>query len=64
MSLLRTIVFGAIVGVVGKKLYDNGSLDRFGEDLKTRVGEARNKFDELRAEHSVKRDDPKASIID
>ncbi len=49
MSLLRTIVFGAIVGVVGKKLYDNGSLDRFGEDLKTRAGEAREKFEELRA---------------
>lgn len=58
MSLLRTIVFGAIVGAVGKKLYDNGSLDRFGQDLKTRAGEAREKFDELRSARAAETDAP------
>jgi hypothetical protein len=53
MSLLRTLVFGAIVGVVGKKLYENGSLERFGDDLKTRAGEAREKFEQLRAERTA-----------
>lgn len=53
MSLLRTLVFGAIVGVVGKKLYDNGSLDRFGDDLKTRANEAKDKFEQFRAERTA-----------
>ncbi len=49
MSVLRTLVFGALVGVVGKKLYENGSLDRFAEDVKARYGEAKEKVEEARS---------------
>lgn len=52
MSVLRTLVFGALVGVVGKKLYENGSLDRFAEDVKTRYGDAKDKFEEIRSERT------------
>ena len=53
MSFIRTLVFGALVGVVGKKLYENGSLDRFAEDVKTRYGEAKEKVEELRSERTT-----------
>lgn len=53
MSVLRTLVFGALVGVVGKKLYENGSLDRFAEDVKARYGEAKEKVEEARASRTT-----------
>ena len=53
--MLRTLVFGVIAGIVGKKLYDNGSIDRFGDDLKTRLGEAKESFDSKVAEKRLER---------
>lgn len=35
--MIRTLIFGAIAGLVGKKLYDSGKLDEFKDDLKTRL---------------------------
>lgn len=35
--MLRTLIFGAIAGIVGKKLYDEGKLSQFKEDLVDRL---------------------------
>jgi len=35
--MLRTLIFGGIVAYVGKTLYDNGTLTRFGHDLSRRL---------------------------
>lgn len=39
--MIRTLIFGAIAGYVGKKLYDEGKLTEFKEDLVTRYNKAR-----------------------
>ncbi|CAN5408056.1 hypothetical protein BH10PSE12_BH10PSE12_25650 [soil metagenome] len=38
--MLRTLIFGTILGLVGKKLYDSGALNEFAADVKTRLDEA------------------------
>lgn len=40
--MIRTLIFGAIAGYVGKKLYDEGKLTEFKEDLVSRYQQARN----------------------
>ena len=39
--MIRTLIFGAIAGYVGKKLYDEGKLTEFKEDLVSRYQQAR-----------------------
>ncbi len=39
--MIRTLIFGAIAGYVGKKLYDEGKLTEFKEDLVGRYNQAR-----------------------
>jgi hypothetical protein len=40
-AMLRTLIFGAIVGLVGKKLYDSGALNEFAADVQNRLNEVR-----------------------
>jgi hypothetical protein len=47
--MIRTLIFGAIAGYVGKKLYDEGKLTEFKNDLVTRYNDAKVKLDEQRA---------------
>lgn len=35
--MIRTLIFGAIAGYVGKKLYDEGKLTEFKNDLTARL---------------------------
>ncbi|PZU60220.1 MAG: hypothetical protein DI547_04130 [Sphingobium sp.] len=35
--MLRTLIFGAIAAYVGKKLYDDGTLSGFRDDLARRL---------------------------
>lgn len=46
--MIRTLIFGAIAGYVGKKLYDEGKLTEFKNDLSARYGEAKAKLDDQR----------------
>lgn len=39
-DMIRTLIFGAIAGIVGKKLYDSGKLDEFVGQAKERLDEA------------------------
>ncbi len=39
--MIRTLIFGAIAGYVGKKLYDEGKLTEFKEDLVGRYNQVR-----------------------
>lgn len=39
--MIRTLIFGAIAGYVGKKLYDEGKLTQFKDDLVTRYNQAK-----------------------
>ncbi|HEX7743023.1 MAG TPA: hypothetical protein VF489_07920 [Sphingobium sp.] len=39
--MIRTLVFGAIAGYVGKKLYDEGKLTEFKDDLVSRYHQVR-----------------------
>lgn len=39
--MIRTLIFGAIAGYVGKKLYDEGKLTEFKQDLVSRYNQAR-----------------------
>lgn len=48
--MIRTLIFGAIAGYVGKKLYDEGKLTEFKDDIIARYGEAKAKLEEQRAE--------------
>ncbi|EQB12347.1 MULTISPECIES: hypothetical protein [Sphingobium] len=54
--MIRTLIFGAIAGYVGKKLYDEGKLTEFKNDLSTRFNEAKVKLDEQRAQNGVTTD--------
>ncbi|NWK98202.1 hypothetical protein DM806_21555 [Sphingobium lactosutens] len=46
--MIRTLIFGAIAGYVGKKLYDEGKLTEFKDDLVTRYNEAKAKLEDQR----------------
>ena len=39
--MIRTLIFGAIAGYVGKKLYDEGKLTEFKDDLVARYDQAK-----------------------
>ncbi len=39
--MIRTLIFGAIAGYVGKKLYDEGKLTEFKNDLTARYNKAK-----------------------
>jgi len=39
--MIRTLIFGAIAGYVGKKLYDEGKLTEFKDDLVSRYNQVR-----------------------
>ncbi|MGE4323317.1 MAG: hypothetical protein AB7E60_09845 [Sphingobium sp.] len=39
--MIRTLIFGAIAGYVGKKLYDDGKLTAFKDDVANRYNEAK-----------------------
>lgn len=39
--MIRTLIFGAIAGYVGKKLYDEGKLTEFKNDVIARYGDAK-----------------------
>jgi hypothetical protein len=41
--MIRTLIFGAIAGYVGKKLYDEGKLTEFKDDLVARLNVAGDK---------------------
>ncbi|WP_066514673.1 hypothetical protein [Sphingobium cloacae] len=41
--MIRTLIFGAIAGYVGKKLYDEGKLTAFRNDLAARYNETKAK---------------------
>ncbi|MEJ7927754.1 hypothetical protein WG908_13440 [Sphingobium sp. AN641] len=49
--MIRTLIFGAIAGYVGKKLYDEGKLTSFKDDLVKRV-------DTLKADYAADRPAP------
>lgn len=48
--MLRTLIFGAIAGYVGKKLYDEGKLTEFKEDLVGRYNQAKADIAEKRSD--------------
>lgn len=48
--MIRTLIFGAIAGYVGKKLYDEGKLTEFKDDLVSRYNEAKVNLAEQRDE--------------
>lgn len=52
--MIRTLIFGAIAGYVGKKLYDEGKLTEFKEDMVTRYNQAKTDI-------AAKRDDTTTS---
>lgn len=51
--MIRTLIFGAIAGYVGKKLYDEGKLTEFKNDLVSRYNDAKVKLDEQRADSAT-----------
>lgn len=48
--MMRTLIFGAIAGYVGKKLYDEGKLTEFKDDLVARYNQAKADMDARRNE--------------
>ncbi|WP_176597775.1 MULTISPECIES: hypothetical protein [Sphingobium] len=46
--MIRTLIFGAIAGYVGKKLYDEGKLTEFKDDLVARYNQAKIDLDKRR----------------
>lgn len=57
--MIRTLIFGAIAGYVGKKLYDEGKLTEFKNDLVGRYNDAKAKLDEQRSSS----DTPTAPLV-
>lgn len=57
--MIRTLIFGAIAGYVGKKLYDEGKLTEFKDDLVSRYNQARDDLAAKRENDSSQR----ASVI-
>lgn len=51
--MIRTLIFGAIAGYVGKKLYDEGKLTEFTDDLKSRYQQVRNDISDRSAGNSA-----------
>ena len=51
--MIRTLIFGAIAGYVGKKLYDEGKLTEFTDDLKARYQQVRNDISDRSASTST-----------
>ena len=51
--MIRTLIFGAIAGYVGKKLYDEGKLTEFKDDLVARYNEAKAQIADQRAAEAV-----------
>jgi len=49
--MIRTLIFGAIAGYVGKKLYDEGKLQSFKDDVVTR-------FNDVKSDLADKSGDP------
>jgi len=50
--MIRTLIFGAIAGYVGKKLYDDGKLTEFKDDLVARYNDAKAKLEDQRIQDS------------
>jgi len=48
--MIRTLIFGAIAGYVGKKLYDEGKLTEFRDDLVARYNQARSDLEDRKHE--------------
>lgn len=48
--MIRTLIFGAIAGYVGKKLYDDGKLTEFKDDLVARYNDAKANLETQRAD--------------
>lgn len=46
--MIRTLIFGAIAGYVGKKLYDEGKLTEFKDDIVARYDQAKADIDTKR----------------
>lgn len=46
--MIRTLIFGAIAGYVGKKFYDEGKLTEFKDDLMSRYNTAKASLDTRR----------------
>ncbi len=53
--MIRTLIFGAIAGYVGKKLYDEGKLTEFTDDLKARYQQVRHDISDRSANASTNR---------
>ncbi|KXU30672.1 hypothetical protein A0J57_20240 [Sphingobium sp. 22B] len=51
--MIRTLIFGAIAGYVGKKLYDEGKLTEFKDDLVARYNQAKSDLDQRRDSDST-----------
>lgn len=51
--MIRTLIFGAIAGYVGKKLYDEGKLTEFKDDLVARYNQAKAEIADQRATETV-----------
>lgn len=51
--MIRTLIFGAIAGYVGKKLYDEGKLNEFKDDIIARYNQAKIDIDDKRAANST-----------
>jgi hypothetical protein len=49
-TMIRTLIFGAIAGYVGKKLYDEGKLTEFRDDLVARYNQARSDLEDRKHE--------------
>lgn len=54
--MIRTLIFGAIAGYVGKKLYDEGKLTTFKNDLAKRV-------DTLKADYAANKPATSGTVI-
>ncbi|MEJ7934724.1 hypothetical protein WG907_10700 [Sphingobium sp. AN558] len=55
--MIRTLIFGAIAGYVGKKLYDEGKLTEFKDDIVSR-------YDQAKADLAAKKNDtPSTSSV-
>jgi len=51
--MIRTLIFGAIAGYVGKKLYDEGKLTEFKDDLVSRYNQAKSDIADKRADSNI-----------
>jgi hypothetical protein len=61
--MIRTLIFGAIAAYVGKKLYDDGKLTEFKDDLVTRYNEARARLEDRPAATASESAAPAAPLV-